>query len=180
MTSDSQSRLPLKALRWRIRTTHEMWIVGFHSPFSHATVRRIIPPFMAPRNSVPDTFTLSGDDEQRLTQLLELARHQARAAQTAAAPRMQDALTDIEDTLADHLVARQCAGRRQSRCGGFGRSWSVLAAAESCLMAVAAPFGAATSGSPSCRALWPSTTRDTTGRVSGSISSIPRPATASA
>ena len=60
---------------------------------------------MALQNSVRDTFTLSGDDENRLVQLLELARHQARVAQTAAAPRMQDALTDVEDALADHLAA---------------------------------------------------------------------------
>jgi hypothetical protein len=33
---------------------------------------------MTLRNSVPDTFTLSGDDKSRLTQLLELAQRQAR------------------------------------------------------------------------------------------------------
>ena len=88
---------------------------------------------MAPRNSVPDTFTLSGDDEQRLTQLLELARHQARAAQTAAAPRMQDALTDIEDTLADHLAALANALEDDEAdaeaLGDPGRSWRPLRAA---------------------------------------------------
>ena len=101
--------------------------------FSHATVRRIIPPSWQPRKSVPDTFTLSGDDEQRLTQLLELARHQARAAQTAAAPRMQDALTDIEDTLADHLAALANALEDDKAdaeaLGDPGRSWRPLRAA---------------------------------------------------
>ena len=105
MTTIRIVRLPLKALRWRIKTTHEDVDrrVSFRL-FSHATVRRIIP-FMAPRNSVPDTFTLSGDYEQRLVQLLEIARHQARVAQAAAAPRMQDALTELEDALSDHLAA---------------------------------------------------------------------------
>jgi hypothetical protein len=39
-----------------------------------------------------------------LAQLLELAQHQARVAQTTAAPRMQDALLDLEDAIADHLA----------------------------------------------------------------------------
>jgi hypothetical protein len=55
--------------------------------------------------SVPDTFTLSGDCESRVAQLLRFARHQARVTQTGAAPRMQDALTGREDAISDHLAA---------------------------------------------------------------------------
>jgi hypothetical protein len=88
---------------------------------------------MALRTSVPDTFTLSGDNERRLVQLLELARHQARVAQTAAAPRMQDALTDIEDALGDHLAALTNAAEDDKAdaeaAGDVGRSWRPLRAA---------------------------------------------------
>ena len=96
MTSDfGRDRLPLNALRRRIKTAHEDedHRVSFRA-FSQVLGRRIIL-HMALQNSVRDTFTLSGDDENRLVQLVEPARHQARVAQTAAAPRMQDALTDI-------------------------------------------------------------------------------------
>jgi hypothetical protein len=88
---------------------------------------------MALQNSVRDTFTLSGDDENRLVQLLELARHQTRVAQTAAAPRMQDALTDIEDALAGHLAALANAEEDDKAdaeaLGDPGRSWRPLRAA---------------------------------------------------
>jgi hypothetical protein len=69
---------------------------------------------MQVRNSVPDTFTLSGDPdtftlsgdyEHRVAQLLRLAQHQARIAQSTAAPRMQDALTELEDAISDQLAA---------------------------------------------------------------------------
>jgi hypothetical protein len=55
--------------------------------------------------SVPDNFSLSGDYESRVAQLLRLTRHQARVAQATAAPRMQDALTELEDAISDHLAA---------------------------------------------------------------------------
>ena len=101
--------------------------------FSHATVRPNHSSTWQLRNSVPDTFTLSGDDESRLTQLLELARHQARVAQTAAAPRMQDALTDLEDALADQLAALANAAEDDKAdaeaLGDPGRSWRPLRAA---------------------------------------------------
>ena len=88
---------------------------------------------MALQSSVPDTFTLSGDDESRLVQLLELARHQARVAQAAAAPRMQDALTDLEDALADQLAALANAAEDDKAdaeaSGDPGRSWRPLRAA---------------------------------------------------
>ena len=58
---------------------------------------------------VPDTFTLSGDYEQRLVQVLEIARHLARVAQGPAYPRMQDALAELEDALSDHLAAIEAA-----------------------------------------------------------------------
>ena len=64
---------------------------------------------MALLNSVPDTFTLSGDNESRIAQLLRITQHQVRVAQIAARPRMQDALTDLEDTLSDQLAALEHA-----------------------------------------------------------------------
>jgi hypothetical protein len=57
------------------------------------------------RNSVPDTFTLVGDYESRVTQLLDLARQQARLAKGIAAPRMHDALTELDCILEDQLAA---------------------------------------------------------------------------
>jgi hypothetical protein len=53
---------------------------------------------------VRDTFTLSGDPESRVAQLLRLAQHQARVAQSAAAPRTQDALSYLEDAITDQIV----------------------------------------------------------------------------
>jgi hypothetical protein len=58
---------------------------------------------------VPDTFTLAGDYEQRLVQVLEIARHLARVAQGPADRHMQDALAQLEDTLTDHLAAIETA-----------------------------------------------------------------------
>ena len=55
--------------------------------------------------SAPDTFSLAGDYESRVAQLLSITRHQARVAQVAAAPRMQDALVELEDAISDHLAA---------------------------------------------------------------------------
>jgi|tagenome__1003787_1003787.scaffolds.fasta_scaffold19209008_1 hypothetical protein len=56
-----------------------------------------------------DTVTLSGTYESRVAQLLRAARHQARLAQAGARPRMQDALTELEDALSDHLGALEGA-----------------------------------------------------------------------
>ena len=58
---------------------------------------------------VPDTFTLSGDDESRVRQLLVLTRQQVRLAQGPAFPHMQDALVDLEDAISDHLAALDTA-----------------------------------------------------------------------
>jgi len=58
---------------------------------------------------VPDTFTLAGDHEQRLVQVLEIARHLARVAQGPVGRHMQDALTELEDALSDHLAAIETA-----------------------------------------------------------------------
>jgi len=60
---------------------------------------------MTSLHSAPDTLTLSGDPESRIMQLLQLIQHQARIAQTTAAPRMQDALTELEDAVSDQLAA---------------------------------------------------------------------------
>jgi hypothetical protein len=58
---------------------------------------------------VPDTFTHSGDYEQRLVQVLKIARHLARLAQGPADRHMQDALAELEDALSDHLAAIETA-----------------------------------------------------------------------
>jgi hypothetical protein len=123
----------MKALPTRIETLHELATVRFSFRlFSHGASRRIILQ-MTLRNSVPDTFTLSGDDKSRLTQLLELAQRQARAAQTAAAPRMQDALADLEDAIADQIAALANAAEDDKAdaesLGDPGRSWRPLRAA---------------------------------------------------
>ena len=56
-----------------------------------------------------DTRTLTGSCETRIAQLLRAARHQVRLAQAGARPRMQDALTELEDTLSDQLGALERA-----------------------------------------------------------------------
>ena len=58
---------------------------------------------------VLDTFTLSGDYETRLRQVLEIARHLARVAQGPADCHIQDALADLEDAISDHLAAIETA-----------------------------------------------------------------------
>ena len=60
---------------------------------------------MGTHQTVPDTFTLSGDNMSRVTQLLRLAQRHARLDQATAGPRLQDALTDLEDTLSDQIAA---------------------------------------------------------------------------
>ena len=57
------------------------------------------------RDSTPDTFTLTGDHESRVTHLLELARQQVRVAKSLAAPRMHDALTELDYILEDQIAA---------------------------------------------------------------------------
>jgi hypothetical protein len=56
-----------------------------------------------------ETVTLTGTYESRVAQLLRAARHQARLAQAGARPRMQDALTELEDALSDQLGALESA-----------------------------------------------------------------------
>ena len=53
---------------------------------------------------VPATFTLSGDYEQRVLEVLRVAQHQVRLAQAGAAPRMQDALVGLADALSDQIA----------------------------------------------------------------------------
>jgi len=59
---------------------------------------------MQVRNSDPDTFTLSGDYENRVLEALRIAQHQVRLAQPEAAPRMQAALEGLEDALCDQIA----------------------------------------------------------------------------
>ena len=60
---------------------------------------------MGTHRIVPDTFTLSGDNVNRITQLLRLAQRHARLDQVMVGPRLQDALTDLEDALSDQIAA---------------------------------------------------------------------------
>jgi hypothetical protein len=60
---------------------------------------------MGTHQSVPDTFTLVGDNRSRITQLLRLAQRHAQIGQAIVGPRLQDALTDLEDTLTDQIGA---------------------------------------------------------------------------
>ena len=85
---------------------------------------------------VPETFTLSGDYQSQLAQLLRITQHQARLAQSAALPRMQDALTDLEDALADQITALADAtedDKADAEASGDAererRSWQPLRAA---------------------------------------------------
>jgi hypothetical protein len=52
---------------------------------------------MRMQTDVPATFTLSGDYEHRVLEVLKVAKHQERLAQGGTAPRMQDALVGLED-----------------------------------------------------------------------------------
>jgi hypothetical protein len=65
---------------------------------------------MALREPVPDTFTLTGDPENRVLDALRVAQHQVRLAQAGAAPRMQDALAALEDALIDQIAWLENAG----------------------------------------------------------------------
>jgi hypothetical protein len=56
-----------------------------------------------------ETVTLTGTYESHVAQLLRAARHQARLAQAGARPRMQDALTELEDALSEQLGALESA-----------------------------------------------------------------------
>ena len=91
---------------------------------------------MALLNSVPNTFTLSGDNESRIAQLLRITQHQVRVALIAARPRMQDALADLEDTLSDQLAALEHAAeddKLDAEASGEAererRSWQPMRAA---------------------------------------------------
>ena len=59
---------------------------------------------MPTQTDVPATFTLSGDYEHRVLEVLKVAKHQVRLAQAGAAPRMQDALVGLEDALSDQIA----------------------------------------------------------------------------
>ena len=83
-----------------------------------------------------DTVTLSGTYESRVAQLLRAARHQTRLAQAGARPRTQDALTELEDALSDHLGALECAAdadladaEESGEAERIGQSWRPLRAA---------------------------------------------------
>jgi hypothetical protein len=57
------------------------------------------------RDSVPDTFTLAANYKSQVMQLLDLARQKVRVAKGLAAPRMHDALTELDYILEDQLAA---------------------------------------------------------------------------
>ena len=74
-------------------------LCGSFQSFSCARWRRILH-----RMAQDDTFTLTGDYENRVLEALKVAQHQARLAQAGAAPRMQDALVGLEDALSDQIA----------------------------------------------------------------------------
>ena len=59
---------------------------------------------MQDRSSDTDTFTLSGNHENRVLEALRVAQQQVRLAQPEAAPRMQDALVGLDDALSDQIA----------------------------------------------------------------------------
>ena len=91
---------------------------------------------MGTHQTVPDTFTLSGDNVNRITQLLRLAQRHARLDQVMVGPRLQDALTDLEDALSDQIAALDNAAQddlADAEASGAGererRAWRPLRAA---------------------------------------------------
>jgi hypothetical protein len=82
-------------------------------PFSIRVLPRILT-LMGIDQSVPDTFTLSGDNVSRLTQLLRLAQRHARLDQVMIGPHLQDTLTDLEDALSDQIAALDNAAQDDS------------------------------------------------------------------
>src|SRR3984957_12813426 len=92
-----------------------------------------------------DTFTLTGDYENRVLEALKVAQHQVRLAQATARLRMEDALVGLEDALSDQIAWLENAAEDDKADGGV------------------------TCASPSSPALWRSGTRATTGQRSGSI-----------
>ena len=56
-----------------------------------------------------DKVALAANLDDRVVQLLQMARHYARITQSAARPRKQDALTELEDMLTDQLAALENA-----------------------------------------------------------------------
>jgi hypothetical protein len=73
-------------------------------PFSIRVPARILL-VMGTYQSVPATFTLSGDTISRITQLLRLAQRHARLDRVMIGPHLQNALTDLEDALSDQIAA---------------------------------------------------------------------------
>jgi hypothetical protein len=64
--------------------------------FSARAARRILL-HMASKSAEPETFSLSGDQESRVTQLLQKTRYQVQVARITAAPRMHEALTKLDN-----------------------------------------------------------------------------------
>ena len=60
---------------------------------------------MSSQALVSDTFSLSGERLERLRQALKMAGHKARVAQISGYGRhVEDALTEIEEVISDHLA----------------------------------------------------------------------------
>jgi hypothetical protein len=105
MTADSNDRWTPKGLRRGIKPVYEIGRRTF-SIFPLFPHRRLSNhSIMQAHNGVPDTFTLSGDYDARVAQLLRITQQHARVAQAAATPHVQQALTEIEDAITDQLAA---------------------------------------------------------------------------
>jgi hypothetical protein len=73
-------------------------------PFELSGCRRMLRPM-----EMEDNVALAGNLDDRVVQLLRMARHYARVAQSGARGRKQDALTDLEDALTDQLASPENA-----------------------------------------------------------------------
>lgn len=62
-----------------------------------------------------DNVALIGNPDDRVVQLLWMARRYARLAQLDARPRKQDALTELEDIVMDQLAALAITPMRMIR-----------------------------------------------------------------
>jgi hypothetical protein len=95
----------VKVLRTRIETADEEMARKVLSCLFSARVALRILLKMVGKRARPEIFSLSGDRESRVTQLLEMTRHQVRGAQITAAPRMYEALTELDNILEDQIAA---------------------------------------------------------------------------
>jgi hypothetical protein len=92
-------------LRTRIETADEELAGKVLSCLFYARAGRRIFLKMAGKRAEPEILSLSGDHESRVKQLLQVTRRQLQVAQTTAAPRMLEALAELDNILEDQIAA---------------------------------------------------------------------------